>query len=337
MDDQDLPRSREIYEAITVEYPDRVEGWLGLGKVLARSGDSDGALAALERAARVGPRYGEVRYALAVQLRERGDEAGAAREFAAYERNARTRITVQDPLMQAVIRLSAGDLPHMNRADGQLKAGRYDAAAEAFRAALAVNGDNQDAWGGLVDALARADRIADTGAAYREALDAGISYRRLHLTYGLALRRWGQAEAAREVIARAVEQDPQYVEALTAMGELELDAGRGEAAAALYRRAVTAAPQDRAVRLSLAAALNAAGRYDEAERELLTLVDDPRADQGVTLRELAVAQRGLRRVDEAITTLRRGREAARRAVNLGLVKDIDALLAAWGAGTAAQR
>ncbi|NNL99218.1 MAG: tetratricopeptide repeat protein [Gammaproteobacteria bacterium] len=326
---RDTQRAREMYEAISVEYPERVEGWLGLGKALDRLGDKDGALAALQRAARAGPRFGEVHYALALALREQGDEEAAAREFAAYERTAKNKISIQDPLMSSVIKLSAGDLPHMVRADQHLRRGQTDEAVNSYRAALAINGDNQDAWGGLVDALARADRIDDTGAAYREALDAGISYRRLHLTYGQALRRWRQLDAAREVIGRAIELDPRYVEALTALGEIELELGAGDAAVAQFRRAVSAAPHDRRVQLSLAQALNAAGRFESAAGELELLMNDPEVDQALTLKELALAYHGMQRADEAIETLRRGHEAARKAANISLVKAIDALLAEW--------
>ena len=53
----DTEESLKLYQQLTVDYPERVEGWLGLGKTFSRMGDNDAAAAALQRAWAVGPQY----------------------------------------------------------------------------------------------------------------------------------------------------------------------------------------------------------------------------------------------------------------------------------------
>ena len=327
----DVEGSVALYREITARYPERVDAWLGLGKALERSGDSAAALAALRRARNSGPQYGEIHYALAAALAAAGDKEGAARELAAYERTAGNRIRTVDPYMRDVIVLNASDGPPMANADYHLTRGEFESAAESFREALAINPVNQDAWGGLVSTLATLGRIEETGEAYRGALEAGVDYRRLHLTYGQALRRWQQLDAARDVIGKAIELDPRYADALLEMGALEMQRGASEVAVEHFRRALSARPNDRRIMLSLARALNANGEYREAATRLESLASDPAADTALALRELALAYRGLDLKDEAIDALQRGREAA--SGDAAMVRKIDETLAAWKAAT----
>ena len=329
-----IEESVELYQEISAEFPERVEGWLGLGKALDRSGDLAGAKVALQRARTVGPQYGEVRYALAVVLSASGDEERAVHEFAAYERTANNTIRTPDPLTLEVIRLNAGDAPHMARADNQLQRGELEKAVTSFRAALAVNPVNQDAWGGVVQSLARLGKLDETGDSYRAALAAGVSYKRLHLTYGQALRQWQQLDAARDVIGKAIELDPQYAEALFEMGNLEMQSGESAAAVGLFRRCLSVAPNNRSVMLSLARALNATDQFDEAVARAEPLTSDPAADISFALKELAIAYRGLDRKEDAINALKRGREAAAKSSNTLRVDTFDALLAEWQKDTA---
>ena len=147
--------SIELYREITAEYPQRVEGWLGLGKALHRHGELAAAAAALQRARMIGPQYGEVHYALAGVLSASGDEAGAARELAVYERTAKNRIDTTDPLMREVFWLNAGDVPHTTKADYYLQRGQFEKPSRPSALHVAINPANQNAWGGLVESLAK--------------------------------------------------------------------------------------------------------------------------------------------------------------------------------------
>lgn len=321
--------SAKLYREITVEFPARVEGWLGLGKALAREGDHEAAVVALRRAREAGPHYGEVRYALASALAASGDDDGAAVEFAAYERTAGNKIHMRDPLMTVFRRLNASDTPHMVEADHQLRRGQTEDAVDSFRAAIALNPVNQDAWGGLIFAQSVLGEIDQAGQTYHQALAEGISNARLHLTYGQALLKAQQLDAARSVIGKAIELDPHYVEALAGMGQLEMLAGNSGSAGAYFDRALSQQPNNRDLSLALARALIASGQFQEAVVLLEPLTADPSAARVQVLKALAMAYYGLERENEAIDTLQKARDAAPRSVDPAVLEELEALEKEW--------
>lgn len=323
--------SAALYRQVTVEAPDRVKGWLGLGLSLDRIGDQAGALAALKRARIVGPQYGEVYYALATILSSAGEKEGAAREFAAYERTKMNKIAMLDPLIRQVLALHAGDTPHMERADQHLRYGRLDEAVASFRAALIANPVNQDAWSGLVYTHSRRKNLGDAERVYEEALAAGVKYARLHLTFGRALLDAQKTDAARTVIARAVELDPNYVDALSLLGEIDMQLDAPAAAVENFSRALVARPNDRRLALLLARALNATGQFGKAAGRLESLRASTGADTASVLKELAVAYAGMNRKQEAIEMLQQGRDVAESQGDRDMVEAIDELFAQWRA------
>lgn len=325
----DLEQSIAHGRIITESHPGRIEGWLVLGRALTRKGEWQEAAEALQQARRHGPQYGEVHYALATVLKALGDTEGAAQEFAAYERTAANKLTVFDPLVQAVFALNMSDGRYMAVADAHLRNGQLQEAVIAFRQAVTVNPANGDAWSGLVNTLARLARLDEARSVYEEALAAGISYARLHLVWGSALNHHGEMTAAREVLAKAIALDPHYVEARQAMADLELQAGRASQAVEHLRAAEIARPNDPNVSLALAGALNAAGNHDEAAQRLEARVQQADADEAVVRKELALAYRGLGRQREALLTLQQALVAATRAADFAAVADIENLQESW--------
>lgn len=303
----DLEGSRNLYQSFTVDFPKRVEGWLGLGKADFRLGNNDEAAVALWRARALGSQYGEVHYALAFVLRAMGDNDAAKRELAAYERTAQNKIRTHDSLLQKAKKLYAGDSVHYNTAVYYYGREDFKQSAKSFRDTLTVNPANVDAWAGLVSTQVRLGEIDAAGEIYREAVAAGVNYARLHLVYGEALLDRQQLDAARDTIGLALALDPQYGDALSAMGEIELLSGASVAAIEIYRRLLFIRPNDPRVKLSLAQSLNAAGQFDEAAGLLEPLTTDPEIETSLVLKELAFAYRGMGREDEASEVLQRGR------------------------------
>ena len=329
LESDNTEESRELYQSFSVDFPERVEGWLGLGKAYFRIGDNDEAAAALRRALELGPQYGEVHYALAFVLRALGDKDAAEQELAAYERTAHNKIRTDDLLLRVVNKLYAGDSKHYKLAVYYYDRADFKRSAKSFRDTVTVNPVNVDAWAGLVSTQVRLGEIDAAGDTYREALAAGVAYARLHLTYGKALLERQQFDAARDAIGEALALDPQYGEALSAMGELEMQSGASVAAIEAFRRLLLTRPNDPHVKLSLAQALNAAGQLDEAAGLLEPLTTDPDVERSLVLKELALAYRGMNRKDEALEALQRGREAVLKTSNVPLEQTIERLLAEW--------
>lgn len=322
----DVQQSHDLFASVTEQFPNRVEGWLGLGKVLNTMGNSSAAVAALRRAAALGPEFGEIHYALALALRASGDNDGSRNAMDTFNNTQHSRLPARDPLVQALNRMNVSDVPQVARASRLLEDGQLEEAATYFRAAVTTNPANQDAWGGLVDTLIRLGRLDQAGESYRAALAAGISYRRLHLIYGRALMRAQQLDAAHSVIGKAIELDPQYAAGLLAMGELELKRNANMAAIEHFRRALVVAPNNRRIHLGLARALNADAQYEEAAALLEPLASDPKADTSYALKELGFAYYNLGREDEAIKVLQRGRQIVLEANDTNRLRAFDAML-----------
>ena len=142
-------------------------------------------------------------------------------------------------------------------------------------------------------ALAAADALVEAHPAHAEAL----------ALLALARADEGDAEAAREALARAVAfAEDADAWTLVALGWRAL--GEPDAEADACRRGLVLAPDRWRLRLSLAHALAAADREDEAERELTSLIDAHRdADARLVEPRLELA---------ALRTRAGDRRAARR-------------------------
>ena len=330
----ELRESIAMFRDVTRSDPDRFDGWLGLGKALHRRGDLDGARDALVKARDMAPLYGEVHYVLASVLREMGETGQAAEALTSYQQTRKNITPTDDPLLRDIFWLHAGDDRHMLKADAYSRQGQFAEAAGSYQAAVDVNPQNQNAWGGLVQMLAVLGRYAEADARYQDALDAGIVYRRLHQAYGDALMKQQRLDEARAVIEQALALDPDYAAALISMGRLDLRSGDGTSAVERFRHALRVKPNDRSVMLLLGRALNQAGRYDEAIAELEPQIRDPETDRSFAYLELAKALLGQEKREEAIAALRGSREAAMQASDMNRVKAIDGFIEELQAGNA---
>jgi tetratricopeptide (TPR) repeat protein len=100
---------------------------------------------------------------------------------------------------------------------------------------------------------------------YREACaaqpeDAALAYR-----WSLVLSDLGDTAGERAALEQAIKANPKFVQAQYALGYLEFHAGENAAAEQQFRITVKAAPDSARAWLSLAAALAAEGRIQEAQ------------------------------------------------------------------------
>lgn len=109
----------------------------------------------------------------------------------------------------------------------------------------------------------------------------------------------GELETAQEKLRRAIELNPQSVDAHTLLGVLNERIRRPEIAERFYRRAVELKAEDGNVNNNLGAFLCGQGRYDEAQRHFDVAINDPfyktpavaSANAGVCARQAGDAER----------------------------------------------
>lgn len=151
-------------------------------------------------------------------------------------------------------------------AQAHLKAGRFDAAAHAARAAVKAAPSQLEPWLLLAEAETEQNRFAEANQAYLEALRINSSDARVFRGCGHMLRRAGKWDEARMMLERAVELAPQDAVSWRILGQTLRDCGAIDLALDPLARAAQLAPQDPACWLSLGLGLQLKGILSEAEK-----------------------------------------------------------------------
>ena len=188
----------------------------------------DDALATLERAGRLDKNEAEVFFMLGEVLREQDTtRAGQARAIDAYERAAELDPDLVDAWLQ---------LGTLHEARGNSIAERY------FRTATTVQRDSALPFRMLADYYARQSKLAESVAAYDEAIRRAPQYADALYNSGLVLLDMDSVDRAARQFDTAVEVAPTYVDAHYYRGvasELQGDISRARAA---YEQALRIAP-----------------------------------------------------------------------------------------------
>jgi Flp pilus assembly protein TadD len=215
------------------------------GMALARAGRSDAAVAALRRALALKPELSQARLALADQLYETGDLAGADAAYLAHVRHS-----IRDPrLMEAAEALAADRLPEAEtRLKARLRQSPTDVAAMRMLAELAVR------VGRTGEALALLERCLELAPGFAEARQ----------NYALVLHRDQQSELALEQLERVLASEPNNPACRTLKAAILCRLGEYAAGIALYEGLLREYPDNARVWMSQGHALKTAGRQDEA-------------------------------------------------------------------------
>lgn len=200
-------------------------------------------------------------------------------------------------------------LLHFNRGSVLAELDRYEEAAEALRAGLALDPAHAEARLTLAKVLVRAHR-------FEEALAHVNRYTALvgdvlqgfdgHYVRGLALRRLDRFAEAELELRRAAEISPGHADALFNLGAVLDQRGSDEEAVAYLRKAATLQPTNPDVRYRLAKLLIRTGESEAGRAEL---------ERFQQLRERT-------QLESRVSVLMRQADDRMRAANPGAAKDI---------------
>ncbi|MFW6368249.1 MAG: tetratricopeptide repeat protein [Spirochaetota bacterium] len=155
---------------------------------------------------------------------------------------------------------------HYEAGETALSENEYTVAVQRFRDALDINESYKEAWAGLARAYRELDEL-------QEALDAVVEARRLAredtaiitLEGNIRLLR-GDVQQARESFERALDIEPNNVEARLGIAELNLADDRRERAVDAYLDVLEVDPESRPALLSLAVLYDDLGEQEAASR-----------------------------------------------------------------------
>ena len=314
------------FQELTRARPQDLQAWYGLTEVLGMMQRHDEGRDAAARAAALHPGDAVIAMRHAVFLLALEDTAAAESEarramelgpasdagllvlMDVLRRQERRGDAIR--LARARLETPAGTV-HVAVRLGRLLMEQKDpaAAAEAFGRATEMGNPSREAWVGLAEALESAGRSAEAEAAARRGLAARPEARELRGILGHLLLGRGEAEAARDALAEAIEEEAGSPTVSLAMADAYLRQGRRREALHVLQTAVEAAPGHTETELRLGQLLLDEGRMDEAAA-LFGRVCEVAPDLPAAWIGLADAERLRKRVKPAL-------EAYRRAVATG--------------------
>ncbi len=298
--------ARKEYEVLLAADAGMAAAHYGLGRCL----QGPEAVAALERAVALFPRYGAARFALAGVYRQMGKRAEAERVLAGYERDKLTAPAMADPAMEAVAALDASSAGMMRGAQALERQGRLAEAAALIEKALGADEKLTQGWVNLISIYARIGRADRAEEAYRKAIALSPNSAEAYYNYGVLCAGMDRVAEARTAFERSVELDPSHAEALDNLGAVIEMTGAWDRAAGLYRRALAVKPGLQLAHFHLGRILANQRRWAEAIAELEKAIEPEDSQTPGYLYALGATHARAGNPEKAVMALERARAAA---------------------------
>ncbi len=306
----------EAFRELTRRAPEDIQARNALALALARQGETDQGITALEEGLRVGPRHADVLCNLGVIHQARGALEVAEQYFAA-----------------ALSRQPAHIAARYNRGICAIANGWYQAAIEDFAAVVRLAPDH--AWALIQQAICW-HRLGQSTRAMeyaRRALRCGESDFQVQYNAGTLMVRERAIEAALMGLEKAYELSSDQVDVIINLGVACHLSGRPRQALDHFRAAVRLSPRHALARYNCAVSYHMADMFAEAEQQLEELLatypEFPEAFNAI-----GVVRMLQNRMVEAAIQLRRAVDAMPRSAearsNLALTYYLQGDLAAAG-------
>ena len=240
--------AQALAREMTLRFPSHQFGWKALGAIHFQMGQTEAALAAMQKSVELSPGDPEAYCNLGVTLQK-------LKKLDKAESNFRTAIGINPRLLDALINLAV-ILKDTDRLD----------EAEAFcRRALEVQADHPMACSNLGIILQKAGRLSEAEACFRSLLKTRENDADAYFNLSVILDAMGNSDEAAASCRQAILINPDYFEAHYHLGNLLRDAGRLTDAEACHSRAIHINPDDARVHNDIGIIYMKMMRLDEAE------------------------------------------------------------------------
>ena len=288
-----LKRGRELvdankYQAATDVYqqaaqldPDNPKIFSGIGYLEASQGNYQDAASAYQRAINLDPDNAEFHYALAHSLAKIEDYDGATTAY--YRATELAPNKVEAYLGLATVLLRQGDRagalsiyqklldiepnhPKANAMVGSLflQLGNYSGAIAHLKQLTQTRSAPISAWFDLAKAYQQTGKDAFALKTMETFLQRHPNHARGYYQKGKLLQKQGNLKAAKSAYQEAVDLSSQPVEALVALGAIQLKQEQYLDAIVTYRRLTELVPDNPGIQYNLGLALKGRDRVDEA-------------------------------------------------------------------------
>lgn len=192
---------------------------IGLGKVLAGTGDHPAALTLYRRALAFAPRYAPLHYAMALSLRETAELQQAKRHFDLANVGTK-QLPDRDWILASLSEMETGFYADFRRAKSKFDVGDLDASIKILRRMLAADPNNYGVRGWLALALNRKGATSEALEQYQQAISLNPDNIDFLRPYALLLARNRRLDEARGYMERIIELGGDHADDYEVLGAL---------------------------------------------------------------------------------------------------------------------
>lgn len=265
----------------------------------------------------------DVHQNLGVALRMLGNTDEAAKHLEMSARQEGLVIENFDPINRVIAELNAGDKPHLAKAGDLYARGQLAAAIEELETAIKKNPDSLGAHLHLIRFYAEQGDINSARTHYEAVMGIDANNAIAHSSWGLALVRFGQDEAALRTYRRAIHADPRDPKARIAIADILTRLERYDEALIELDQVQDLVPDDRNALHLRGNILIAQGKYSEALIPLEKVRQHEDTSTPMVLRGIAFAQYALGQTDSAKRQLDAAVTLAKKQNNQKLVQYLE--------------
>ena len=292
----------QLEAALHAHQPDRPEFAIALAEALSTAGHRDQAIAAYRDALKIDPHSLSALRSLGAALAKAGDLQGAVTALEQARAASRDAATLHElglayrdlgrpadavSALEEAIRLDP-DLPEIRNSLGNLllESGDPGKAEQALREAIRSQPDFAAAHADLGNALAAKGDLAEAERQYHLAIQLDPANAVARYGYGAALASRGRFDEAQKQIEQAVKLSPDFADAQAILGDLYSRREQWSLAMPCYRAALRVKPDSGRAHLGLGTALAATRDAAGAREHLAQAAQDPNPEVRQEAQEL---------------------------------------------------
>jgi tetratricopeptide (TPR) repeat protein len=236
---------------------------LGVGRIELERGNIDEGRAHLENAAKLEPDSGSIQAMLA-RAYQRAGEGERARVAAERARALPLDVSLDDPVMSAVLEESVSVAGYQRRAVEAESRGELDRAEELLRHLVVIRPGEATFHFNLANHLSRRGRPQEAVSSYRKALELQPSHTSALVNLGILLIQRGERSEAKTLLERALALEPDHPGALASFAKLLALEGDLAGALQYFEVALAADPLQVESHYGIAQVLRVQGESDLA-------------------------------------------------------------------------